>query len=272
MMTLKTSSGKPLHPIGIGTWGIGGTWEPVRGSEETGIRSIQYSLTKGQNHIDSGEIYGGGYTDEIIGQAIKGVKRENIYLADKLWETSVARGKVRPALELMLKKLGSNYLDLLYIHKPWDDYPWREAIPQIDDLIDEGVVRHFGVSNFNVEQMREAAGLSKHPIAATQLYFNALHRQTVSREMSDYCEINNIQIVAYRPLERGDVSKNETLQSIAKSHNATPTQISLAWLICQNIFPIPRASSKVYIEQNLASIDIKLSSKEMSVVESLKGS
>src|SRR5215213_1027098 len=179
--TLHTKSGSPVHPIGIGTWNIASRsdpdkWaekyrgvEPVYGKEDQEIAAIRYSLDKGQNHIHCAELYGGFYTDEVVGRAIAGFARPDLYIADTLWKSSVGPGQVRPTVNKMLQKLGTDYLDLLYIHAPWQGIEWQAAIPQIDELIDAGVVRHFGVSNFTVAHMREALTLAKHPIVANQM-------------------------------------------------------------------------------------------------------
>lgn len=268
-MRLKTLSGKSVHPIGIGTWGFGGTWETVLGNEESDAKAIRYSIKAGQNHIDSGQIYGAGHTDDIIGQAIVGLKRRDLYIGDKVWETNVSKGKVRPAVNAMLKKLGTDYIDLLYIHKPWEDFPWREAIPQINELIDEGIVRQFGVSNFDLAQMQEAMKLSKHPVVANQLHFNLLYKQEVDKPMKAFCKKNSIQIIAYRPLERGEVLQNETVQEIARKNGSTPAQVALAWLLHQGVLTVPQAADKKLIDKNVASVDIKLSSATIKQLDEL---
>ncbi len=268
-MKLTTASGKPLNPIGIGTWGIVGTWEKTTEHEAEGIEGLRYSVQKGQNHIDSGQIYGGGYTDEFIGKAIKGLERKDLFIGDKVWETNVATGKVQEAASEMLKKLGTDYIDLLYIHKPWDDFPWREAIPQIDELIDRGVVRQFGVSNFNLEQLQEAMKLSKHPVAANQLYYNLLHKQEVDDAMQAFCKEHDIQIIAYRPLEQGKVLENETVKQIAAAHSATPSQVALAWLVAKGTLTVPMAIDETFIDQNLRSLELQLTPEDMAKLDTL---
>lgn len=270
MKRLKTVSGKPLNPIGIGTWGLGGAWEAVYGNEDAEAKAIRYSISVGQNHIDSGEIYGAGHTDEIIGQAIAGIKRQDLFLTDKLWETSVSKGKVRPAVEIMLKKLGTDYLDMLYIHKPWDNWPWKEAIPQINQLMDEGLVLNFGASNFTVQHLKETAKLSKHPLSANQLHFNVLNRLDVSKEMQDYCEAKNIQIIAYKPLERGEVLKNEIVKKIAKKNNISASQVALSWLLQQGVLVVTQAGTEEFINENIAAAKIKLSKDDITQLSELQ--
>lgn len=277
---MQTKSGKPLFPIGIGTWNIAGTFEsdpsakykgaePQYGNEQAEIEAIRYSLSKGQNHIDCAELYGGFYTDQVVGQALEGSNRDDLYIADKLWRTSVQKGKVRPTVEAMLRKLGTNYLDMLYIHAPWFDIPWQEAIPQIDELIDEGLVREFGVSNFKVTQMQEAQKLAKHPIVANQMNYNVLYKDEVDDTFKKYCQDNGIQIVAYQPVKRQEVLANPTIQVIATAHSATPAQIALAWLIAQNTLPIPKAVTKSHIDENVAAINIELSAEELDQLSQL---
>jgi 2,5-diketo-D-gluconate reductase B len=268
-MLLKTVSGDSIFPIGIGTWGIVGTWEVNKKNQVAGVAGVRYSISKGQNHIDTGQIYGGGYTDEFLGHALEGTDRKSLYIGDKIWETNVAKGLVRPAVKEMLRKLKTDYIDLLYIHKPWEEFPWREAVPQINELIDEGIVRQFAASNFTVTHLKEATKLSKHPIAANQLHHNILFRGDATDEMVTYCKANNIQIIAYRPLEQGKVLENPVVIKIAEAHSATPVQVALAWLIHQNMLPIPMAIEKKFIDQNIAAVDLKLSPKETAELNKL---
>jgi 2,5-diketo-D-gluconate reductase B len=277
-MQLKTKSGKSVFPIGIGTWGmssrinpdnLGSRYrgvEPVHGKEESEIEAIRYSLSKGQNHLDCAELYGGFYTDEVVGRALYGAEREDIFVADKLWRVSVDKGLVWPTVEKMLAKLGTNYLDLLYIHAPWPDYPWREAIPQICDLIDEGTVRHFGVSNFSIEDMKEAAKLSRHPIAANQMNYNVLHQDEVGKGFHRYCAENEIHIVAYQPFKRREVLEDRAVINMAKKHGASPAQVALAWLIKMGAIPIPKSASKAHIDENLGAMTVELTDEDVTIL------
>lgn len=268
-MNLTTKSHKPLFPIGIGTWTIGGLRAAEPGNEKREIEAIRYSLSKGQNHIDTAQLYGGFYTDEVVGNAIAHAKREELFIADKLWKTSVGKGLVRPTVDAMLSKLGTDYIDMLYIHAPWEDAPWKEAIPQIDELIDEGTVRYFGVSNFTVGHMKQAEGLSKHGISANQMNFNVLYQKEVDRKFRSYCEDNGIQLVAYQPVKRREVLTNEDVQVIAASHRATPAQIALAWLLEMGAMPIPKALNKQHIDENVQAIDFRLTKQDMAQLSGL---
>lgn len=275
---MQTKSGKQLFPIGIGTWNIGGTWnpndptakykgaEPNYDNEAAEIDAIRYSISKGQNHIDCAELYGAFHTDEVVGKAIAGLDREDLYIADKLWKTSVGDGLVRATVEQMLNKLGTDYLDMLYIHAPWDEVNWQEAIPQIDELIGEGIVRDFGVSNFTVADMEQARKIAKHPIVANQINYNVLYKDEVNEELQNYCRENKIQIVAYQPVKRQEVLGNKVIQDIAKAHNATAAQIALAWLLARGTLPIPKAIDKSHIDENIKAVEVQLSDQELELL------
>lgn len=275
-MTLQTKSGKLVHPIGIGTWNVASRINPDRigddykgveavyGNEEKEIEALRYSLSKGQNHIDCAQLYGHFYTDEVVGRAIAGQSREDLYIADKLWKISVGKGLVRPTVEKMLQKLGTDYIDLLYIHAPWEGTHWQEAIPQIDKLIDEGIVRQFGVSNFTITDMQTAMTIAKHPIVANQMKFNVLYKEEVDLTFREFCEQHDIRIVAYQPIKRQEVLYSETVQAVAADRKATPAQVALAWLLQVGALPIPKATTKEHIDENIKAIDLKLTDQEMA--------
>lgn len=236
------------------------------GNEDAEIEALQYSLSLGQNHLDCAQLYGRFYTDEVVGRAIAGMRRDDLYIADKIWKTDLGTGLVRPVFDEMLRKLGTDYIDLLYIHNSFADAPWREAIPQINDLIDEGVVRAFAVSNFTVEELEETNKLSRYPISAVQQNFNVIYQEEANSEYREYCKENDIALIAYQPLKRKEVLESEEIQRIAKKHDATPAQIALAWLVRVGAYPIPKAIQKEHIKENLASTKINLDEEDMKVL------
>lgn len=281
-MSFQTKSNKALFPIGIGTWDVGSYLDrskgeekyrgvqAVHGQETTEIEAIRYSIELGQNHIDCAELYGAFYTDEIIGRAIAGAPRENLFIADKLWRTSVGKGLVRPTVEKMLEKLGTDYLDLLYIHAPWEDYPWREAVPQIDALIDEGLVRYFGVSNFPLKEMEEAMALARHPLAANQMHYSVLHQQEVGEEFRAFCKAHRIEIFAYQPVKRREALESEVVRAAAQKHDVAPAQVALAWLLQHGVWPIIKATTKAHIDQNVKAVKLRLTNEEMERLDQMR--
>lgn len=257
---LRTSSGHPLHPVGIGTWGYGEypLFSPGTQSE---VEALRQAIKLGQNHIDTAEMYAHGGAESVVGQAIKDTRREDIFIASKLWKNHVASGTVRPAVDAMLKRMDTNYLDLLYIHMPWFDAPWQDTVPQIGALIDEGVVRYFGVSNFNAGRLGEALKLTRHPIAANQLHFSYLHQQEVTPELRQLCVSNEIALFAYMPLEKGELLKHPVIIEAAQRHGITPAQFGLAWILSHQTTPIAKAVRTQHIEQNASAGSIRYNGK-----------
>lgn len=273
---MKTQSGNPIFPIGIGTWLMGGDWDAdnrvplaVYDDDQKEIDAIRYAIDKGQNHIDTAEMYGDGHTDEIVGEAIKDLAREDLFIADKLWSSSFGDIETRQAVEKMLKSLKTDYIDLLYIHSPFDSSEWEKSINAINDLIDEGIVKNFGVSNFNVEYMKRANEISKHLIVANQMLYNCGYKEEVDSEFIKYCEENNILIVSYRPIDRGVLLDNKTILDIAKIHSATPAQICIAWLLQRNAVTIPKSSSIEHIDENFESSNVTLDNDDLEKLDKL---
>jgi diketogulonate reductase-like aldo/keto reductase len=266
---MKQINGFRLHPIGIGTWGMGGYRDPQTreilpdtSKDEVHIAAIRYSIRKGQNFIDTAEMYGACHTEEIVGRAIQGTDRNDLFLASKLWTSHAQREQALPAVQRMLERLQTSYLDLLYFHTPETPVPMAEYMAGMNDCAEAGLTRSLGVSNFSLAQLKEAMRLSKHPIVAIQNHYSVTFRD--DPKLLDFCRLNNIAYVAYRPVERGQVAEYEIVCEIAKKHDATPAQVALAWLVQQeNVIPIPKSSSLAHIDENLGSTILRLTDEEI---------
>lgn len=272
--------GKTINPIGIGTWLMGGGIYENLGityanydEDDKHIKAIKYSIAKGQNHIDTAQMYGAGHTEEIVGEAIKGTKRDTLFIADKLWKSHMRRSSVIPAVKDMLTRLETDFIDLLYVHSPRVPEPMEEYILGINDAIKQGFVHSIGVSNFNTKQLKEAIELSDNKIVTNQIHYNILMRDFATAEMLKFCENNEILIVAYKPLEGkllADSVNNETVLTISKKYNKTPSQIAINWLISQdNVVSIPKASNKDHIDENLAALDIVLEEEDIETLNQI---
>jgi diketogulonate reductase-like aldo/keto reductase len=249
----------------VGTWRYGAAPESAQRDREVG--AIQRAIELGQNHIDTAEDYANGGAEQVVGRAIAGSRREHLFIASKLWKNHVAAGTVRPAVEAMLQRLRTEYLDLLYIHHPWPDAPWRDAVSQINALIDEGVVRHIGVSNFNAAQLCEAEMLSHHPISAEQIRYSCGYRPAATPDLVEWCRAHHVTIVAYRPLDDGRLVSNAVLADIGSQCDATPAQVALAWLATKGTLPIPKALTMHHVEQNAAAAAIRLSQNDVARID-----
>jgi diketogulonate reductase-like aldo/keto reductase len=276
MLEKKYINSFEIHPIGIGTWQMGGglfedrTAFAVYESDQTEIKAIRHALSCGQNHIDTAQFYGAGHTEEIVGQAITGFDRTKIFLASKVWKSHATRKAVPYAVEAMLKRLNTSYLDLLYIHAPWPEISIDECRLGICDAIDAGLVRALGVSNFNALQMRSALGVSRHGVAAYQVHYSLLERSRYTPEVKVICDKEKTTVVAYKPLERKmltDQNSGEALVELAKKAGVTVGQLALRWLIAQpGVVAIPKASKIEHIDENLGAMTVEV---DDSVMEAL---
>lgn len=278
-METKRVGTRDVHPIGIGTWGMGGDrlsdgnpYADYR-RDDREVEAIRYSIAKGQNHIDTAQLYGAGHTEEIVGRALEGLDRSKLFIATKVWRSHSHRNAVPKAAEDSLRKLGVDTIDLLYVHAPWDAIAMEEYIGGLDDAVDHGLAQAIGVSNFNLDQLKQAVALSKHPIAANQLLYNVLEHGLVTEEMRRYCADHEIAIVAYRPVERrrlADQVENRAVKEIAARHGRPASQVAISWLISQpGVVTIPKASSPEHIDENLGALDLELSEDEMATLSAV---
>jgi len=273
---MKTIAGKQVHSIGIGTWNMGSRRDEQGEviadltQDESAIESLRYSLALGQNHIDTAELYGQGHTEELVGQVIHDIPRESLSVASKLWRTHYGRGQAVPAVQKTLERLQIQYLDLLYIHTPDSEVPMAEYMSEMDAVVAAGLTKAIGVSNFNLEQLKEAQSLTKNKIVALQNRYNVVYKEAMPSDLLDYCQEQGIAVVAYRPLERGKVAENEIVQKIAANHQATPAQVALAWLIQQeNVMPIPKALHIEWVEDNFAASHLALAEEEIAQLDAI---
>ena len=278
-MEKKILNGKVLHAIGIGTWAMGG----ARHEDDTGyadydrdaqeVDAIRYSISKGQNHIDTAQMYGEGHCEEIVGQALVGLNRDDLFIASKVNKTHASRSAVPRATEGMLKRLGINRLDLLYVHGPWDVVPMSEYINGVNDALEAGLTDTIGVSNFDLAQLKRAMAITRHPIVANQVLYNLFERKLATPEFLDFCRENEIMIVAYRPLERkklADQCSREEITRVAANCGRPVSHIALNWLISQTgVVAIPKASMHEHIDENLAATDFALSAEDMQLLDGL---
>lgn len=273
-------NGKKIHPIGIGTWAIGGSRFEDGSAfadydhDDQYIDAIRYSISRGQNHIDTAQIYGVGHTEEIVGRAIRGLKRENLVIASKVNKSHALRSAVPKAAEGMLSRLGIDRLDLLYVHGPWNVLPMKEYIAGVNDALEAGLTDAIGVSNFNAEQLKEALSLTRNPLVANQVHYNLLDRGHVTQDLIDLCLKENILIVAYRPLERkllADQCANTSILRLADKYKRPVSQIAINWLLAQkNVVVIPKAAMRDHIDENLASLEFTLDPGDIEILDSLE--
>lgn len=262
--------------IGLGTWKIGGDLSPDYSHDKEAIKAIRYAIELGMTHIDTAEIYGAGHSEELVGEAIKGFKRDELFIATKVWHTNLRYDDVLKACERSLRRLQLSYVDLYMIHWPSDKVPLSETMKAMEHLYKEGKVRYIGVSNFSAFQIEEARSyLSTTDIVSNQVEYN-LYRREIESELMPYCFKNNITIVAYSPLAKGALTsefnkpwskKAKLLKELAEKYSKTPIQIALNWVIWHDqVIAIPKAIQKHHLEENAGAAGWKLAKEDYELI------
>ena len=261
-------NGDPIPAIGYGTWAIGGRVEADASEDERSVTGIRAALRAGYTHIDTAEMYAAGHTEELVAQAIHaaGAKREDLFITSKVWPKNLVYGKLQEACENSLRRLGTDYLDLyLYlIHWPGDT-PLEESFRALNELQAAGKIRHVGVSDFDVDLMKQSQALCDSPLATNQVPYS-LHTQTyVENGVIEYCQKAGILLTAYTPLEKGKIGSDARLKTIANRLGVSSVQVARAWLIHQpQVIAIPMSLNPVHIQENLAAADIDLSAADIA--------
>lgn len=252
--------GSSVPALGFGTWQLLG---------DACVKAVKTALDLGYRHIDTAQIY---ENEAEVGQALAAsfIKRNDIFLTTKLWMTHYERPEVLSSMELSLKKLKTDYVDLLLIHWPSADVPLEETLSAMQELQKSGKVKHIGVSNFTVALMRQAIEKHHAPIVCNQVEYHLLLSQ---KPVLDYARKQGMMMTAYSPLARGKLEGNRTLMSISMKHNKTIGQVALRWLLDQdNVAAIPKAASEHHIRQNIDIFDFKLDADDTAALNALNKS
>lgn len=265
-------SGKKIPVIGLGTWGFGGTYQRDKSHKKEDIAILKTAIEIGYTHIDTAELYGGGLTEEEVGMALKEVSRENMFITSKVWTTHLKHDDVIKAAKRSLKRLGTKYLDLYFIHWPNPKVPLKETMKAMERLVDEGKVRSIGVSNFSLNSIQESQDcLTKYDLGAVQSEFN-LHSRGVAKDIMPYCKKNGIIFIAYRPLARGKLAmgKEDIVGELAKKYGKSAAQIALSWVISHpKTIAVTKASSESHLKDNLESCGLKLAKKDKELLNKM---
>lgn len=263
--TKKLKNGFELPVLGLGTWRIAGSKDEADYSQDDNVlEAINRGMDAGLTHIDTAEIYGAGHAEVLLGQVLATRNRSDFFIASKVWPDNARRDDVLRAAERSLHRLQTDYLDLYMLHWPSDTVPIEETMGALNEMVEQGLVRNIGLSNFDPEQLASAQKVSDRPIVANQVKYNLFSREAVRSGLVKYAQKNDILINAWSPLEGID-EPPPLLGEIAHKHEASPARIALAWLLQQpNVVTIIRASSQKHLDDNLASLKLELSSKDLA--------
>jgi diketogulonate reductase-like aldo/keto reductase len=244
-------TGLDLPVIGMGTWMIEGR---SREAERRAVEALRLGLDLGVNHIDTAEMYGNGRAEELVAEAVAG-RREQVFLVSKVLPSNASYQETLKACERSLKRLKTDFLDLYLIHWPSSQYPIKNTMLAMEKLVDEGMINFIGVSNFDLEQLREAQhALMKHRIACNQVLYHLAYRG-IERYLLPYCTESEIAIVGYSPFGHGNFPSPQSkggkvLAEIAKRHSSTVRQVALNFVTRHPaLFTIPKAGNPDHIRE-----------------------
>ncbi|MEO7579437.1 MAG: aldo/keto reductase [Massilia sp.] len=266
-MKTITIGAASVPALGQGTWNMGE--QPARRRAE--IAALQLGLDLGMTLIDTAEMYAEGGAEQVVGAALAG-RREQAYIVSKVYPHNAGRKEVQAACERSLRRLGVERIDLYLLH-------WRGTVPLAETLQGFGALKaagkigDFGVSNFDLADMREAQTLpGGTQIATNQVLYN-LAKRGVEFDLLPWCRRQGMPVMAYSPLEssRTDQAKllgNPALKAVAARRQLTPAQVALAWLLCQDgVIVIPKAVQPDHVRANRAAVDVALSEQDLAELD-----
>ncbi|WP_040509216.1 aldo/keto reductase [Gluconobacter morbifer] len=266
MKTVTLRNGTTVPALGMGTWNVGDS----AGRRPDEIRSLQQGLEAGLRVIDTAEMYGNGRSEKLVGEAIADV-RDEVYLVSKVVPSNASYDGVHKACRRSLKHLDTDWLDLYLLH--WrGGTPLEETIRAFRELQDDGLIRGWGVSNFDVDDMEEIESLSDDCLA-NQVLYNLEHRGT-EFDLLEHDRKSGTVTMAYSPLgQGGELLDHPALKEVASRHEtslgpADAAQIALAWVLRRpNILAIPKAGSPKHVAGNIASMEITLTDDDLKTLD-----
>ncbi len=271
-MKYEILHGEKIPKIGFGTWRIGGEGSADPALESASKTALRSALELGYTHFDTAEYYAGGHAEELLGEAIRetGIPREKLFITTKVSPENLNFENVQRACENSLRRLKLDFIDLYLIHWPNPKIRLEETFQALNQLVREGKVRHLGVSNFKLKELTKSHTLSESPLFTNQVRYNLPDKTYQENGVLDYCQQNDILITAYSPVKFRNLNVNPVIKEIARSHQASPSQIALAWLVAQTrVITIPMSYNPLHQKENLAAAAIEFTSEEMTKLNSL---
>jgi 2,5-diketo-D-gluconate reductase B len=250
------ANGARIPLIGLGTWDLRG---------RTCARIVEQALRLGYRHIDTAEMYD---NEREVGEGLRasGVKRDEVFLTTKVWPSHFAPRELERSAKESLVRLRVTAVDLLLLHWPNPQIPLSETLPALCKLKRTGLARHIGVSNFTVALLEEAVKIAEEPLVCDQVEMHPFLDQS---KVVAACRRHGMATVAYSPIARGGVKNDQVLARIGEAYGKSAAQVSLRFLVQQNVVVIPRTSRVERLSENLAIFDFELTAAEMAEIAGL---
>ncbi|HSC64300.1 MAG TPA: aldo/keto reductase [Caldimonas sp.] len=258
-----------LSSLGLGTWRMGE--DSSRRQRE--VAAVRTALETGWRVIDTAEMYGEGGAEEVVGVALNdamrtgSLARDQVFVVSKVYpHNATARGTIA-ACERSLARLGLDHLDGYLLH--WrGSVPLQETVDAFEALRSLGRIRHWGVSNFDVDDMVELIGVRGGEGCATNQVYYSLTERGPAVELVPWLQQHNMVTMAYSPIDQGALTRNAALRKLAGKRGATPAQLALAWLVAQpGVMAIPKAASADHLRDNLAALSVSLTAADLAELD-----
>jgi diketogulonate reductase-like aldo/keto reductase len=269
MRTISLPDGDTVAALGLGTWRLG---ESAR-SRAAEVEAVRLALDIGYRVIDTAEMYGEGGAEQVVGDAVAAalrtgsLRREALFVVSKVYPQNASRRGVEAACERSLKRLQLEQIDLYLLH--WRGaHPLADTVAGFEALQRRGLIRHWGVSNFDVAHMEELQTVAGGDRCASNQVYYALSERGIEFELLPWMRTRSMPCMAYCPLDQGRLAGDAVLKAIGERHRASATQVALAWMLAQpGVMAIPKAAREAHLRENFAAADLRLSPEDFHEID-----
>ena len=278
MNSLALLTGVSIPTLGLGTWRLGES----RAGRAAEVAAVRSAIEMGYRLIDSAEMYGEGGAEEVLGQAIAealragDVRREELFVVSKVYPHNASRKGTLAACERSRHRLGLDQIDLYLLH--WrGEHALADTVAAMHTLVDDGKVAHWGVSNFDVDDMQELFALPalqgrvepQRACATNQVYFS-LSQRGPEFSLLPWLRAHGVALMAYSPIDQGTLARHAALATIGKQRGLSAAQVALAWVAMQpGVVAIPKAVKTPHLRENLAAAEVTLGADELRQIDRL---
>jgi diketogulonate reductase-like aldo/keto reductase len=264
MKTVTLPSAERVPALGLGTWRMGE--DPAVRAEE--IATLQLGLDLGATLIDTAEMYGEGQSEQLVGEAIAG-RRDEVFLVTKVYPHNASRKGAIAACERSLRRLGTDRIDLYLLH--WrGSVPLGETIDAFTALQRAGKIRHYGVSNLDLADVKQLFSVHGGPAVATnQLLYN-LTRRGIEWDLLPWLRKHHVPVMAYSPIEQARLLQIRKLADFARGSGMTPAQVAIAWLLANDdVIVIPKTANRNRLKENFGALEKRLTEEQLAELDRL---
>jgi diketogulonate reductase-like aldo/keto reductase len=249
--------------IGMGTYALGNSTGDQRKDE---IKALQRGIELGMKFIDTAEVYGHGKSELLVGQAIADC-RDEVFLATKVSPEHFGYDDVIRSCEASIQRLGVKFVDLYQLHWPSPRVPIHETMRAMEELVATGKTRYVGVSNFSVQQTMEAQeSLPRSELVSNQVRYSITSR-SIEDDLLPFCEREKLTIIAYSPLDTGNIPVDRIPKYLVDKYEMTPAQLMLNWVTYpDSVVTIPKAGKISHIEENASAVDLRISDADYRIL------